>query len=325
VSPRPERPRAGPGRRPPALDPLDRVRGTLEVPGGEALVVAVDTLVAGVHFPSSATAEDVGHKALAVNLSDLGAMGAAPVGYSVALTLPEPDPAWLEGFCRGLTALAQTFRARQVAARRTQGPLAVTVEVYGRVPAGEALRRSGARPGDAVYVSGTIGDAALALAALQGRVVLPALDLARVEPRLHRPWPHIDLGQALRGRASAAIDLSDGLGADLGHVLAASGVGATLQLGRLPLSAELTRALPPAAAWSMALGGGDDYELCFTVPPAREAAVQEAAAQLPLRVTRIGQVDVAAGLRCVDPDGAPRPAPPGYDHFALPGATPDSR
>jgi thiamine-monophosphate kinase len=283
-------------------------------------VVAVDTLVAGVHFPDQAGAEDVGHKALAVNLSDLAAMGAAPLGYGVALTLSAADPAWLEGFGDGLSALARTHGIPRIAARRGLGPLAVTVEAYGSVPAGAALRRSGARPGDAVYATGTLGDAALALAALQGRVRLPPPALAEVAPRLHRPQPRVAIGQGLRGLASAAIDVSDGLAADLGHVLAASGVGARLELARLPLSAALAGALEPGAAWALALGGGDDYELCFTAAPSLEAQLRAAAARTGCPVTRIGRIEAEPGLRCLDPAGRAHPAPRGFDHFAAPGA-----
>jgi thiamine-monophosphate kinase len=271
-----------------------------------------------VHFPAATAPGDVGYKALAVNLSDLAAMAATPIGYSVVLATPTADPAWLAAFVAGLEGLAAELGVRPVAARRDPGPLAVTIEVYGSVPAGAALRRAGARPGDGVYVTGTLGDAALALAAtLEGRPLPPGA-LTGIERRLARPAPRVAAGLALRGVASAAIDVSDGLAADLGHVLAASGVGATVELGRLPLSPTLAGALAPAEARALALTGGDDYELCFTAPPDRAARADTLPLGCP--VTRIGTIEAEPGLRCRDEAGRlVQPGRAGYQHFR-PGA-----
>ena len=286
------------------------------VPPGEVLLIAVDTLVAGVHFPLETPAEDVGYKALAVNLSDLAAMAATPFAYSTAICLPSADDAWTAAFEAGLAGLAEAFRLAPVARSRSPGPLTVTVEVYGHAPPGAVLRRGGARPGDTLYVTGSLGDAALALEALQGRRVLPREVLAAARARLDRPAPRVAVGLALRGIATAAIDVSDGLAADLGHVLAASGVGATLEAPRLPLSEGLRGALDPATATRLALGGGDDYEICFTAPAATAAEIDRLARDLGCPVARIGTIEARQGLRCVAADGTPMPIPAGYQHFA---------
>jgi thiamine-monophosphate kinase len=290
--------------------------GVLAPAPGEALVVAVDTLVEAVHFPTGTPAADVGHKALAVNLSDLAAIGARPLAYSLSLALPASEPTWLADFDRGMGELAARVGVRRLATARLFGRRVVTVEVYGSVPPGTALRRSGARAGDGIFVSGTLGDAALALEALIGRRTLPADTLAAVSERLARPVARLDLGLALRGLASAAIDVSDGLASDLGHVLEASGVGATVELAALPLSPALAAAVEREDAWSLALAGGDDYELCFTAPAAREAQLFALGRRLGCPVSRVGTVEATAGLRCRDPSGRTRPAPVGYQHFA---------
>lgn len=310
-------------------------RGTVNLPPGAALVVAVDTLVAGVHFPLDTRPEDVGHKALAVNLSDLAAMGATPTACSVALSLPGPGseetgvrpdassagiaeppvPDWAGAFLEGLTDLARRHGVTLAALHRVEAPLRVTVEVYGHVPAGAATLRRGARPGDGVYVSGTVGDAGLALEALVGGKALPLATLEAVRTRLDRPEPRVTLGLALRGLASAAIDVSDGLAADLGHVLDASGVGAEIEAARLPLSAAVREAVDLPTAWRLALAGGDDYELAFTVPPQREDEVEFASRATGVQVTRIGRVVDRPGLACLTPDHSPFPIPRGYEHF----------
>jgi thiamine-monophosphate kinase len=289
----------------------------VSVPSGSELVIAVDTLVAGVHFPLDTAPEDVGHKALAVNLSDLAAMGAEPLGHTVVLTRAAADPAWLARFESGITALADCFGCPRVASLAPKGPLSVTVEVYGHVPAGAALRRAGASPGDGVYVSGTLGDAGLALAARFAGLDVPGPDRAWAERRLARPEPRLSLGRALRGLATSAIDVSDGMAGDLGHVLTASGVGASIEAARLPLSPALARVGGPAA-WRLALGGGDDYELCFSAPPSAAGALRELARRLDLPLTRVGTVEAEPGLRCLDPQGQPLEPPPGYQHFRAP-------
>ncbi|MCC7412239.1 MAG: thiamine-phosphate kinase [Gammaproteobacteria bacterium] len=278
-----------------------------------ALAMAVDTLVADVHFDTATPAQAVGHKALAVNLSDLAAMGAEPQWCLLALTLPRADASWLEGFARGLGRLAERFGVALVGGDTTRGPLSVTVTVLGRVPAATALRRDGARPGDLLYVSGTLGDAACALALDRGTAGAGAAAGAALHRRLHFPEPRVALGGLLRGFASAAIDVSDGLAADVGHMLAASGVGARIDAGTLPLSAALTATCAPEQALHLALTGGDDYELCFALPAAQEEALARRLAGSDVSVTRIGVVRAGSGLELagVPPDFEAG----GYRHF----------
>ena len=282
------------------------------VPAGHELAVTTDTLVAGRHFPEDATPFDIGWKSLAVNLSDLAAMGATARWVTLALTLPVSDDAFLEGFARGFFALADAERVSLVGGDTTRGPLAVTVTAMGTVPAGTALRRGGARAGDDLYVSGSVGDAGLGL-----RLVLdqlgddmpaPARDFAL--QRLHRPEPRLALGEGLRGVASACLDVSDGLAQDLGHLLAASGAGAELWLEALPRSAALA-GIDPAFADILALTSGDDYELLFTAPPSQRGSI----ALLSPACTRIGVVTAAPGLRFLR-GGVPVDMPQaGFRHF----------
>jgi thiamine-monophosphate kinase len=283
----------------------------LQPPAGRLLVSAVDTLVAGRHFPLQTAAFDIAWKALAVNLSDLAAMGATPAWALLALTLPEPDLRWLEGFADGFFALAEQHAVALVGGDTTRGPLSISIQLQGFVEPGRALRRDAARPGDAIFVSGTPGDAALALQQLQSGAVVDADLLAR----LNRPQPRVALGQALAGLAAAAIDISDGLLADLGHLLNASACAARLWPQRLPRSAAL-QALPEAQAQALQFNGGDDYELCFTVPAARREALLAAVAGLAVTVREIGVIEAGSGLVCESADGqcfSPRAA--GFDHF----------
>lgn len=298
----------------------------------QQLVIAIDTLVEGVHFPVGTAPEDVGFKALAVNLSDLAAMGAEPAWATLALTLPTPDESWLAGFCRGFFQLARAHHVALVGGDTTRGPRTVTVQAHGWVPAGQALRRCGAQAGDLVYVSGTLGDAGLGLAHRLGHCVLPARALAGASSclaRLNRPEPRIALGRALCGLASAAIDISDGLSADLSHVLEQSGVGAQLNIDSLPQSEgyRLAAATPlacfgasphpelPAPAY-FALTAGDDYELCFTVAPTRVADVEAAVATVGAAVTCIGCIEAEPGLRLKLRNGhSVSLEPMGYAHF----------
>ena len=285
-------------------------------PGHEA-VVAIDTLVEDVHFAAQTRAVDVGFKAMAVNLSDLAAMAAEPLAARIALTLPWDDGeharTWLEQFERGVALLARRHGVRAAAPACTRGHLSATVEAIGSVPRGTAMRRAGAAPGDLVAVTGTLGDAGLALAPECAELEPEARRAVRT--RLERPEPRIDAGLALRGLASAAIDVSDGLCADLGHVLAASAVGAELDVECLPLSPVLADAVAPPRAWSLALASGDDYELCFTIAPQRfaEAETRLAAAGCP--VTRIGRVVAGEGLIVRLADGRTFEAAGGYRHF----------
>ncbi|MBK1691584.1 thiamine-phosphate kinase [Ectothiorhodospira mobilis] len=282
------------------------------VPPDHELVVSVDTLVQGVHFPVDTPSGAIGHKALAVNLSDLAAMGATPRWVTLALTLPGEDTAWVEAFARGFLDLARSHEVALVGGDTTRGPLTLTVQAMGVVPTGAALRRDGARPGEAILVTGTVGDAALALRELgRGRAD------PRLRARLDRPEPRVAAGRALRGLASACIDVSDGLAQDLGHILAASGVGATLETARLPLSPAFREVMGTEDVdWSLPLAGGDDYELLFTAPQGAVEALCRTLAGLGCPATVIGRTETEPGLRILDPQGNPLPLERGgYAHF----------
>jgi thiamine-monophosphate kinase len=285
----------------------------LKVPAGQELAVSTDSLVAGVHFPADLPADAVGHRALASNLSDLAAMGATPAWVLMALTLPEPDESWLEGFSRGFFALAKQHGIALVGGNMARGPLNVTLTVQGLVPSGAALTRAGASIGDLVYVTGNPGDAAAGLALLQKGGVDLWHPCVR---RFAYPQPRIAAGQALRGIASAAIDVSDGLLADLGHLLDTRGFGAKLSLERLPLSDELLALHGPEEAWRFALTGGDDYELCFTVRADRAATAESLLKKAGCKAACIGAVEAAPGIHCLDRKGQAHDyARPGHRHF----------
>ena len=291
---------------------------------GMQLAVSSDMLVEGRHFFPDVDPEALGHKALAVNLSDLAACGAEPLAFTLALALPHADDAWLAAFAKGLFALADAHGCELVGGDTTRGPLNICITVFGEVPTGQALLRSGAKVGDDIYVSGHLGDARLALEALQGHIALPPEALAAARLRLEQPTPRVALGQALRGVASSALDVSDGLLGDLGHILRASGTGACIDTS-------ITMNLIAVSAYSISargqidtellhqctLAGGDDYELAFTAPVARRAAVAAAAQASGTPVTRIGRIEAEPGLRLVDAQGRPvvqRYA--SFDHFA---------
>ena len=295
---------------------------------GTQLAISSDMLVQGRHFFADVDPFTLGHKALAVNLSDLAACGARPLAFTLALALPNADDAWLAPFSRGLLALADAHGCELIGGDTTQGPLNICITVFGEVPVvhgnSQALLRSGARAGDDVYVSGTLGDARLALDALRGTLVLPAAMLARARQRLEQPTPRVALGQALRGVASAAIDVSDGLLGDLRHILKAASVGASIDTS-IAINLIAVCARPDWATGIISsekqlecvLAGGDDYELAFTAPASARAAVQTAAQQADTPVTRIGRIDVEAGLRLVDAQGKVLPRSfPSFDHFA---------
>ena len=286
-------------------------------PTGQQLAATVDTLVAEVHFFADAEPEGVGHKALAVNLSDLAAMGATPAWATLALTLPEANEAWLAAFCRGLFALADRNGVQLIGGDVTRGPTTViTIQAHGFVPPGQALRRGGAKPGDGLYVTGTPGDAGLALAAAFGKATIAAGYEGYIRARLERPEPRLASGLTLRGVASAAIDVSDGLAQDLDHILERSRVGARLEVERLPLSPALLSSLDRDAAIVAALTGGDDYELCFTVPPERTSQLESSVRQWDCRCARIGAITAKPGLRLIRADGSAfHLERPGYDHF----------
>jgi thiamine-monophosphate kinase len=284
---------------------------------GMRLAVSSDLLVEGRHFLSTAEPQRLGHKCLAVNLSDLAACGARPVAFTLALALPQAEEAWLAPFSRGLLALADAHGCELVGGDTTRGPLAICITIFGEVPQQHALLRSGARVGDEVWVSGTLGDARLALEVFRGTlsVAQTVFDAARL--RLEQPTPRVALGLALRGIASAAIDISDGLAGDLGHVLKQSGVGATLHTERLAARVAAHDALTPAQRLAFALSGGDDYELAFTAPVSAHEAVLAAGVASATPVSCVGRIDADAGLRLLDDAGRLHEhCAASFDHFA---------
>ncbi|MDP1708879.1 MAG: thiamine-phosphate kinase [Gammaproteobacteria bacterium] len=288
----------------------------VRVPAGMELAVATDTLVEGVHFPAQTAPQDIGHKALAVNLSDMAAMGAEPRWATLALTLPHADEAWLAAFSSGFLALAAAEGVQLIGGDTTRGPLSITVQILGLLPTGTALRRSGACAGDLIYITGTLGDAALALRTLQQPTLSSGDSAAQLAHRLNRPQPRIQEGLALRGIASAAIDISDGLCADLGHILAASGVGAHINLAALPLSADVTAYIEKTGDWELPMTAGDDYELCFTVPARQRAALLDVMECFPAGCVNVGVIEAEPGLRCIAADGSIRALrSSGYLHF----------
>lgn len=289
---------------------------------GMQLAVSTDMLVEGRHFFADVNPQLLGHKALAVNLSDLAASGAKPLAFTLALSLPRADAAWCQAFADGLFALADQHQCELVGGDTTQGPLTICITVFGEVPAGQALLRSGAQVHDDIWVSGSLGDARIALDALLRQHALPPAVLAQARQRLEQPTPRVTLGLALRGIATSCLDISDGLLGDLNHILEASRVGARID-------ANITRGLmrarrhPMMAALAMSridactLAGGDDYELCFTAPPDAQAAVREAAAQAGVPVTCIGRIEAERGVRVMAPGGQQLPLRfAGFEHFA---------
>ena len=286
---------------------------------GMQLAVSSDMLVEGRHFFADVDPRLLGHKSLAVNLSDLAACGARPLAFTLALSLPRADAAWTEAFAAGLLALADAHGCELVGGDTTQGPLNICITVFGEVPPGQALLRSGARAGDDIWVSGSLGDARLALEALLGHTNLPPGTLAAARQRLVAPTPRVALGQALRGIASSALDVSDGLLGDLGHILEQSRVGASLDTRLITPLLDAGRHTPLAIdlLHQCTLSGGDDYELCFTAPADRRDAVQAAGRDSATRVTRIGCIEEQPGLRLIGPDGAAMaPRWTSFDHFA---------
>ena len=290
----------------------------LNPPAGQQLVIATDTLVQGVHFPTNTLPYYIGWKALAVNLSDLAAMGAEPAWFTLALTLPESSDAWLTEFSRGLFDLADQYGLSLVGGDTTRGPLTVTVQIAGYVPTGQALLRAGAGPGDRIFVTGSLGDATLALQLLTDQLPVPAQNYPGLLKRLNQPQPRIEEGRALRGIASCAIDISDGLLADLQHMLDASDIGAEIYLPQIPYSTQARQLLSryPDIRNSL-LSGGDDYELCFCVAPDKLQPLEQIAAENQFQFTEIGQVSDSKELRCLDAAGrAVEIDTRGYTHFA---------
>jgi len=259
-------------------------------PSGQLLAVTTDTLVCGVHFAEQTHPYDIGYKSLAVNLSDLAAMAAEPAWFSLALTLPQVDEMWLEAFCQGFAALQSPFKLGLVGGDTTRGHLSISITAQGFVPADKCLTRAGAKVGDKIWVTGTLGDAGAGLKILQGKLNTAPEYENFLLSRLHRPTPRVGEGLSLRNLAHAAIDISDGLAADLTHVLKSSGVGATIFVDHLPISTALGQTVPLSQAWQLALSAGDDYELCFTLPAAKQA-------KLNFGCTCIGEITAEPGLR----------------------------
>ncbi|EBU3309310.1 thiamine-phosphate kinase [Salmonella enterica] len=313
---------------------FDRVRSTrldvetgigddcalLNIPEKQTLAISTDTLVAGNHFLPDIDPADLAYKALAVNLSDLAAMGADPVWLTLAITLPEVDEPWLEAFSDSLFELLNYYDMQLIGGDTTRGPLSMTLGIHGYIPAGRALKRAGAKPGDWIYITGTPGDSAAGLAVLQNRLLVSEETDAHYFIKRHlRPTPRILHGQALRDIASAAIDISDGLISDLGHIVKASGCGAKVDVDALPKSAAMMRHVDAGQALRWTLSGGEDYELCFTVPELNRGALDVAIGQLGVPFTCIGQMSAdVEGLSFVR-DGMPVTFDwKGYDHFATP-------
>ncbi len=289
----------------------------LRIEPGMELAVSVDMLVSGTHFFADTDPFWLGHKSLAVNVSDLAAMGAQPRWALLAVSLPEADEPWLKRFSEGFFSLALQHGVELIGGDTTRGPLNISVTIMGEVPHGTALRRSGARSGDDIWVSGRLGDAALALAHLRGEITLPDAQFSACAPALHGPQPRVALGLALRGLASGAIDISDGLLADLGHILECSAVGAEIRFDALPVSEALRPYLAEPLGRHCALAGGDDYELCFTAPAAQRGAVQSISRHLGLPLTPIGVI--VPGNACTVRDengGIIKMGESGFDHFA---------
>ncbi len=288
----------------------------LKPPRGHEVVVTTDTLVAGRHFPDDTDPQAIGWKSLAVNLSDLAAMGAEPRWFTLALTLRMADPEWLAGFAAGLGALAREAGVALVGGDTTQGALSITITAMGTVPAGKAVRRSGAKAGDAICVTGTLGDAALALhlGQAEGRGEARSTDLEKLRLRLNRPVPRVAVGKVLRGLAHAAIDLSDGLAGDLSHILEASGVGAEVRANKLPMSQAFKALSEPDTRLELQVSGGDDYELCVCLPPTEVETLRK---KLDVPLTEIGRVVKGKDLIVLDARGKKLAVQPyGYRHFS---------
>ena len=288
----------------------------LELPSGVDLVACVDTIVAGRHFLEGADARMIGHRALAVNLSDLAAMGATPAWATLALTMPSADADWLEKFAAGFLQLADAHAVALVGGDTTCGPLTVSVQILGSVPHGSAMRRSGGKAGDILAVSGTLGDAGAGLAFVKSPPAAASADVEALIQRFNYPTPRVQLGLAARGIATAAMDLSDGLIGDLPKLAQASGLAARVAVDALPLSTAMRSAVSLNQARDWALAGGDDYELLFAVPPSRFAELKGAADQLNLTLTPIGELRTGAGVTWSLNGKEFAPKVSGYDHFA---------
>jgi len=289
----------------------------ISVSAGMELAVSTDMLVSGTHFLPDAEPYQLGWKSLAVNLSDMAAMGALPKWATLAIALPQADEAWIDKFAHGFFACAEKYQVDLIGGDTTRGPLTISVQIMGEVPSGKALKRSGAKVGDEIWVSGTLGDAALALAVLQGAYALPQDQLALCLPALHTPLPKVELGLALRQIAHSAIDISDGLLADLGHILECSKVGAEIRLQDLPRSFVVSNHFDDKQVQKMVLSGGDDYELCFTAPEEKHGEIVNLSKQLALPLSCIGRITGNSGLIVRAENGDPiHFKETGFDHFS---------
>lgn len=287
----------------------------LQVPAGQQLAVSMDTLVASVHFPANADPELIAERALRVNLSDLAAMGAEPLWFTLGLTLPDSDPLWLKSFSLGLFRAADEFNIALVGGDTTRGPLSITIQVHGSVTPGKALLRGNAAVGDWVYVTGPLGDGAASLAVLQKELEVGSSAFNYFMDRYYRPVPQLRAGMALAGIASAAVDISDGLLADLGHICEESGLGAEIDLERLPMSEPLKKRVDPKRALQWALAGGDDYQLCFTVPDAAHDQLDLLCARKRLEAFPIGRITKGHGVLCMHKGHVVKIESAGYQHF----------
>lgn len=290
----------------------------INVQADEQLVISVDTLNSGIHFPEQSAANDIGYKALAVNLSDLAAMGARPRWFTLAVSLPAVDEDWLKEFSQGLLKLAHQYELCLVGGDTTRGPLSITVQIAGTVPIGKALQRSGARVDDDIYVTGTLGDAAAALAITEKRISAGDDETNALLSRLNRPIPRVEAGQQLLSVASACIDISDGFAADLGHILESSHVGAEIELASLPASSSLSSlAIDDQQRRNYMLFGGDDYELCFTAPASGRAKIEALSDRLSCTLTRVGKIISEPGIYAIENAHRQSVDIKGFDHFGL--------
>jgi thiamine-monophosphate kinase len=289
----------------------------VRVPMDHDLVLTMDSLVAGIHFLSTWPAEDIAHKALAVNLSDLAAMGAEPAWATLSLVLPQIDENWIEGFCQAFYHLAKQFNVQLIGGDLSRGPtLTITLELHGFIPTGQAITRSGAQIGDLIYVTGALGESGFALHIEKHLSLFSDTVYRSVAHRLRRPMPRLAEGRVLRGLANSMIDISDGLAADLGHILEKSGVGATVIEEKIPIASPLKQHLSYDQAWNLALFHGEDYELCFTLPLKYQERVETLFTELQTDLHLIGHIDSQQGLRCqMRNQQVMNLEPKGYQHF----------
>ena len=288
----------------------------LSLAANQQLAFSIDTLVSGRHFPDDADPYQLGQRALAVAVSDLAAMGAKPLAFTLALTLPSVDSQWLDDFSRGLRLAAGQYKIPLIGGDTTQGPLTITLQVHGSLCSQAVLKRSAAQPGDAIFVTGTVGDAAAALAVIEGRLVVDQQQHEFLMQRFYQPTARIEVGQSLLGVANAAVDISDGLLADLAHIATASKLAAMINVDQLPLSAVMKQVIAKPQALAYALKGGDDYELCFTVARDNITQIKTLAQRLSLPITEVGIMAAGSGVSCVDDHGDDVVIDiAGYQHF----------